>query len=137
MTETRRQRRMALAFERRGLTGKWGTWQRFDVPPGAVGGNGWTREVTEAWRNDLYVVLVRPFVDDNGANVTHLSIRTFSNLEPPWRDLQRIKNELCGSELTGVQVMPPTSELVDGADLYHMWVFATPLPFSIGRGRTS
>lgn len=43
-----------------------------------------------------------------------------------WRHLQRIKNELIGEEHEGVEVFPAESRLVDGANQYHMWVFADP-----------
>ena len=47
-----------------------------------------------------------------------------------WRDLQRIKNELCGTERQAVEIYPPESLLVDSANQYHLWVFDTfRLPF--------
>lgn len=103
------------------------------MPAGIPGGHGWCREINEAWANNLYAVLIRPFLDANGDEVVHLAIRTISNLEPPWRDMQRIKNEICGGESTAVSVMPPASELVDDADMYHMWVLSSRLPFSLRR----
>ena len=118
-----------------GLAGDWGPWRKTPVSTGIPGGSGWTREVREAWANNLYVVLIRPFRDENDSAVTHLAIRTASNLEPPWRDMQRIKNEICGAEATAVQVMPPTSELIDEADMYHMWVLAERLPFTLAYDR--
>src|SRR5436305_747972 len=42
-----------------------------------------------------------------------------------WRDLQRIKNELCGPECEGVELFPSESRLVDSANQYHMTVFST------------
>lgn len=133
----RRDRLAAKAMERKGLGGDWGVWRKTPVPTGIPGGNGWCREIREAWANNLYVVLIRPFVDETGNKVTHLAIRTASNLEPPWRDMQRIKNEIFGNEATAVQVMPPESELVDDADMYHMWVLGSMLPFTLSDRRTA
>ncbi|MDW9699067.1 hypothetical protein GOC88_16570 [Sinorhizobium medicae] len=127
----RQQRLAARALERRGLKGDWGDWRKTPLPTGIPGGSGWCKEVREAWANNIYVVLIRPFVDENGEEIIHLAIRTASNLEPPWRDMQRIKNEICGAEATAVQVMPPQSELIDEADMYHMWVLSSPLTFSL------
>ena len=84
-------------------------------------GRGWLREVRWAWANDLYAILCRPVHTEIG-DVIHCSIRTASNLEPPWRDKQRIKNELFGEDRVAVEVMPAASKLVDEADMYHMWV---------------
>ncbi|MBY5465240.1 DUF7694 domain-containing protein [Rhizobium leguminosarum] len=130
---TRQQRRAARAFERRGLKGDWGLWRITNLPDGIPGGNGWCKEVRHVQANNLYVVLVRPFVDEQGNKVIHLAIRTASQLEPPWRDMQRIKNEICGEDSTAVQVMPPAAELVDEADMYHMWVLSGRLPFTLAR----
>jgi hypothetical protein len=128
-------RRAARAMEFKGLNGNWGDWRRTPLPTGIPGGNGWTRQVREAWANNLYAVLIRPFADDEGNEVIHLAIRTTSQLEPPWRDMQRIKNEICGAESTAVQVMPPASELIDEADMYHMWVLSNRLPFTLAYDR--
>ncbi|WP_017993885.1 DUF7694 domain-containing protein [Rhizobium leguminosarum] len=130
---TRQQRRAARSFERRGLKGDWGLWRITDLPDGIPGGKGWNKEVRSVRANNLYVVLVRPFVDEQGNEVIHLAIRTASQLEPPWRDMQRIKNEICGEEATAIQVMPPASELIDEADMYHMWVLSGRLPFTLAR----
>lgn len=129
----RRDRRAARALEFRGLNGDWGGWRKTPLPNGIPDGHGWCREIREAWANNLYAVLIRPFADANGEEVIHLAIRTISQLEPPWRDMQRIKNEICGEESTAVSVMPPASELIDDADMYHMWVLSSRLPFSLAR----
>lgn len=129
----RQQRLAARAFERKGLKGDWGPWRITDLPDGIPGGNGWCKQVRQVRANNIYVVLIRPFLDEQGNVVTHMAIRTASQLEPPWRDMQRIKNDICGEESTAVQVMPPASELIDEADMYHMWVLSSRLPFSLAR----
>ncbi len=52
-----------------------------------------------------------------------LSIRR-QDREPirDWRDLQRIKNELCGPENEGVEIFPAESRLMDTSNQYHMFV---------------
>ena len=133
MTLNRQQQRHAQVLERKAWrTGEWGAWRFTELPSGIPGGTGWCREIRAVQANDLYVVLIRPMMTDWGI-VQHLAIRTASNLEPPWRDKQRIKNELCGPDHTAIEVMPPAGELVDQADMYHMWVMtpAFALPFSI------
>lgn len=135
----RQQRLAARSLERKGLKGVWGEWRKNPLPHGIPGSRpgSWPSEIREGWGNNLYAVLIRPLLDENGNGVIHLAIRTLSSLEPPWRDMQRIKNEICGAEATAVQVMPPESELVDEADMYHMWVLSSRLPFTLAYERTS
>lgn len=130
---TRIERRAAAAMERKAMeTGQWGEWEKFALPHGIPGTNGWCRQIRECYRNMLYAVLVRPVETPQG-QVLHCAIRTISHLEPPWRDKQRIKNELFGAERIAVEVMPKESNKVDEADMYHMWVLPAgmTLPFGL------
>lgn len=113
-------------------TGKWGPWHVMDTPTGAGAGTGWASEVRNVWRNALYVVLIRPFDGPGGEKMLHLAIRTPSSAEPPWRDLQRIKNEVCGEPRFAVQIHPAQDRLVDEADMYHLWVY--PAGYEAGFG---
>jgi len=57
-----------------------------------------------------------------------------------WSELQRIKNELVGPEHQGVEIYPPESQLQDGENSYHLWVFKdadTRLPFGLPWARSS
>jgi hypothetical protein len=131
---TRDQRRLAVKLERAAWrSGDRGPWEHFDLP-GGLPGRGWCLEVRRASRNRLYAVLIRPVATDWG-EVRHLAVRTASSLEPPWRDKQRIKDELFGEAATAVEVMPPRGELIDAADMYHVWVLPDGfrLPFTIGK----
>jgi len=128
----RQQRQHTKALERRAFTtGKWGEWRCDHLPDGAPG-NGWLRDIRRVYANDLYAVLERPMMTAWGY-VVHLAIRTASNLEPPWRDKQRIKDELFGPFYTAVEVMPPADEVIDQADMYHLWILPCEmsLPFSL------
>lgn len=130
---TRQQRLHAKALERKAVaTGNWGEWRHSNVPFGIPGGTGWCRDIRRVAANDLYAVLIRPVPTAWGV-VHHLAIRTASHLEPPWRDKQRIKDELFDQESTAVEVMPPRDEVIDQADMYHIWVMPAgfSLPFSI------
>ena len=56
-----------------------------------------------------------------------------------WSELQRIKNELVGSEHQGVEFYPPESLLQDGENSYHLWVFKKAdvrLPFGLPWARS-
>jgi len=54
-----------------------------------------------------------------------------------WRHFQAIKNEVAGPEREAIEIFPPESELVDGANEYHLWVLPegqwSPLGLAQGR----
>ena len=134
ITGSRNQRRLAVARERKEIvTGKWEPFERIELPHGIAPGGGWIGQIRYAFRNDLYAVLCRP-VSTRAGEVVHCAIRTASNLEPPWRDKQRIKNECFGADRVAVEVMPSESNLVDAADMYHMWVMPQGFTFDFGLG---
>jgi hypothetical protein len=54
----------------------------------------------------------------------HLSIKVHDKQAwHDWRDLQRIKNEICGDETEAIELYPAESRLVDTANQYHLFVF--------------
>jgi hypothetical protein len=84
------------------------------------------------WKNDVYQVAVRVY--SNG-NLRHLSIKRIDR-EPihDWRDLQHIKNELCGEDSEAVEIYPAEARRVDTANQYHLWCFPRSyrIPFGFG-----
>lgn len=85
------------------------------------------------WVNSIYqvtrTVIGRDAVGEEEA--VHLSIkRRAGGAIHDWRDLQLIKNELCGTEWGAIEIYPPESKLVDLADQFHLFAFrALDLPF--------
>ena len=76
-------------------------------------------------------VYVRDAVPPFGP-IAHLSIKTHDRAaRHDWRDLQRIKNEICGPECDAVEIYPAESKLVDTSNQYHLFVFGEGyrLPF--------
>lgn len=68
--------------------------------------------------------------------ITHLLIRRHDQGKGlPWAHKQRIKNELVGEDRTAVEVFPSAKNLIDDADVYHLWVLPPDfdLPFGIHR----
>ena len=49
-----------------------------------------------------------------------------------WRDLQRIKNEICGPEREAFEIYPAESRMNDTANQYHMWVLAPGMLMPVG-----
>ena len=124
----RSQRRMLLDAERkRRKSGQWPAWEKIDLPAGIPGGGGWTRDIRSAMKNAVFSVLIRPVP----GGVTHLAITSLSEERPTWWEAMRIKNEICGDGATAVEVYPAMSDVVDGANMYHLWVLPEPLPFGL------
>jgi hypothetical protein len=126
----RRDRRIALEMEaRRRKTGNWPAWERVEFPAGTIGPIGWTAAIRGGFRNEVFMVYVRPL--DRPPGVTHLAVSSLSGIRPTWPEMMRIKNELCGEAFTGIEVYPPAAEVVDEAPMYHLWVNEKPLPFGL------
>ncbi len=103
-----------------------------------------TAEASEVWKNDQYQVHVIPWeplrINDRLVPVIQLSIRRLDRAPSrDWRDFQRIKNQLLGPEIEGIELYPAESRLVDSANQFHMFCVVDPLfrfPFGYDAGRT-
>jgi hypothetical protein len=122
----RHERRKLIATEERlRKAGAWGAWEKLTLSrPADFGHVGVFRTVH---RNRVFAVLDR--MDFSGAR--HLGISSLSGTRPTWPEAQRIKNELAGEHMTAIEVYPPQAEVVDQANMYHLWVVPGPLPFSL------
>lgn len=68
--------------------------------------------------------------------VDHLMVRRHDDKPlQSWSDMQKIKNQCCpeGRQRIGVQVFPKEEELIDQANMYHIWVYpkSFDLPFNL------
>ena len=114
----RNERRFLLRREERARrSGEWGEWETLSFPRGSAG-RSWAAEFTTAHRNVVFSVLDRVLA--NG--VRHLAVSSLSGIRPTWPEMQRIKNELAGPTSTAVEVYPPDSQVMDEADMFHIWV---------------
>lgn len=90
-----------------------------------------------AYENNRYTVYWHETADprpDGAGRVVRLScLRRDGAPLHDWADLQRVKDEILGPEARAVEVYPPRSELVDDANLYHLWAWPTgvPCPFDL------
>lgn len=126
-------REALLSRERRWRrAGDWGTWERLENPHRLR--PGWLGEVDHVRRNMVFAVLVRDV-----RFAVHLAVSSLTGDRPTWHEMQRIKSELAGPDATGIEVYPPESEIVDQADMFHIWIVSA-LPFSLfderHKGRT-
>lgn len=86
------------------------------------------------YRNSRYTVIARE-VPFGGEEVTHLSIRRNDRLAVhDWRDLQRLKNELCGPTREAFEIYPSEHRLVDTSNQYHLYVLPPDKLIPIGFG---
>lgn len=108
-------------------TGAWGPWETKGMMPGSVGYDGWLADITRAYRNRCFSVLERRAE----AGVVHLAVSSLTGVRPTWQEMQRIKNELAGTDATAIEVYPPQSQVVDAAPMFHIWVLRGQLPFGL------
>lgn len=125
MVPAKDRRALLEAERRRRSTGKWGEWERIENPH--LLAPGWLGDVDHVRRNRVFSVLVRPL-----DCAVHLAVTSLSGVRPTWWEMQRIKNEIAGPGATAVEVYPPQDEVVDDADMFHIWVI-NALPFSLAR----
>ena len=114
-------------------TGRWPEWRWRPTPGGVPGATGWAREVTRVAENGVFAVLIRD-LDTAWGPIQHAMITTaVPPNQPTWAEKQRIKDSLFGRERTAIEVFPPRSQLVDGADAYHLWLLPAgfALPFTL------
>lgn len=111
--------------------GRTGVWQRKPSPLELKQGHGWFGEMDRCWINDKYCVMARTITTEWG-KVDHACIRNYSSTDIPWREKYKIKNELWGKDYTAVEVFPEEDQLVDDANMYHLWIFKDyKLPFTL------
>lgn len=128
-----------------------GKWQRVPVPISATGGNSWERQINTIWKARVgkkgFLVQQRKFLSKNFSEMRHHIIKKFDNEKLRREGFMAMKNseEPTYSEklwvLTSIgkwrkialEVYPTESNVIDGANLYHMWEMENEesLPFSI------
>ncbi len=109
-------------------SGSWGPWDRIPLPQGQLG-SGWASACHACHRNRVFAVLER----QDAVGVVHLAVSSLSGIRPSWHEMQRIKNEIAGEDATAIEVYPPQDQVVDEADMFHIWVLRGKLPFGLHR----
>ena len=92
--------------------------------------------MTRAFKNNRYVVMVADnTLMTDGSYATKIMVQRHDDSPIPnhWKELQSIKNELFGKEVTAIEYFPAESELADVSNIY--WMFIIPniiKPYSLG-----
>ncbi|OTO02216.1 DUF7694 domain-containing protein [Enterococcus sp. 5B3_DIV0040] len=108
-------------------------WRQGPSPKSTNSCHGWVAEMDRGLTDGQYAVLVRTVETEPYGPVLHAAIRNRENTEISWCEKQRIKNELFGEEREAIECFPKESELIDEANMYHLWVFppGIGLPFGL------
>lgn len=121
---------MARAWQLEQYDGAQPPWTPFQEADGVYTGGmpqSVIDELTSAQKvyvNSRFVVCVQTGVGSNRCRTWWLSIReTDRTTRHDWRDLQQIKNELCGPECEAIEIYPAESHLCDCANQFHLWVW--------------
>jgi hypothetical protein len=133
----RNQRRAGVAFAR-ATRDEWHPFELVDdIDPRRLAMHiARTGDLRACYRNNVFSVQVFARATEQG-EALHLAVRRHDGAEVRgWSDLQRIKNELVDPARTAVELYPPEAEVMDQANMRHIFVLpeGTPAPFSI-RGR--
>jgi len=81
--------------------------------------------MTRAFKNTRYMVMVF----DNRKVSTGFAIQVLiqKHDDTPilnhWSEIQKIKNEIFGNEITAIEYFPPESKLVNQYNIYWIWIF--------------
>lgn len=98
----------------------------YGVPPHEAVRNYDHVAALETWKNDEYQVSIdkAPKHGFGPMTIWHLSIKRIDRETlHDWRDLQAIKNALCGDEAEAIELYPAQSRVVDTSNQYHLFVF--------------
>lgn len=87
--------------------------------------------MTRAFKNNRYVVMI----DDHcrmtfGPNATKVMIQRHDDKPIPnhWSEIQKIKNEIFGTDKVAIEYFPAEERLVDLHNIYWIFLFDYPIP---------
>lgn len=108
-------------------------WVEHPSPKQLNYGTGWVRQLERTYRKGNDFVVMTRTVDTEWGEVTHATISTPNGRDITWAEKQSIKNEIFGNETQAIEIFPKESELVDEADMYHIWILpeSMKLPLSL------
>jgi len=89
----------------------------------------WFSQMSKCWTNDTYFVGSRYIAE---YKVEHIAICRKDGNIVTWSEKQKIKDELFGKDRTAIEIYPPSNELIDDGNVYHLWVYKRgyKFPFS-------
>ncbi len=81
--------------------------------------------MTRAYRNNRYTVMVYDNSQTTHGPAIQVLIQNHTNtpIVNHWREIQRIKNEIFGSEVMAIEYFPAETNLIDQHNIYWIWIF--------------
>lgn len=125
--------RKAKRRKKRNLDPPWRPLERMVIDPNVQNEIAEETGVRNAYANDQYQVLMRTVPGGDLGEIVHLVVRRIDlKTITSWDDLQRIKNELCGPELEGFELLPAESRRMNQANQTHLWVLKNGSALPVG-----
>ena len=127
---------MSRRRRNRGARLRPGTWKWVELAPPTERGGSWADTPLRCWGNAWYqvVLYVRPPDPPEMPIATaQLSLKRWDREQIfEWRDLQRIKDDILGTDVEAVQLFPASARIVDTANQYHLWALPAGMAYPIG-----
>ena len=89
------------------------------------------KEISKAYVGKKHSVQVSYLEHRTFGQITHLWLRRHDSTPMGWTEMQRIKNEILGENILAIQVFPPQKNVVDAANVYHLWCFPDGTEFEV------
>lgn len=89
--------------------------------------------MTRAFRNTRYTVMVYDNSPTSKGGAIRVMIQKHDDtpIMNHWSEIQKIKNEVFGEDVTAVEYYPSKEELIDDRNIYWIWIFpenVLPIP---------
>lgn len=105
-------------------------WPREEWPDGPMRAS---KSLLSVYRSRTYLVQVfneaAPVLVRLSVNRTAITPKGGWQQDIPWEDLQRLKREAGYGEFDAVEVYPSDRDVVNVANMRHLWIMAQPLAF--------
>lgn len=133
MNAPKMNRATRRAAERKAAKGMLANWTPLVHRPGVSQRDDCPRGCRAAWSNDNLIALVYDLKRTPIGDAIPIGVRRVDGkaVRPTFYDMQRVKDQLAGTDAVAVEVYPPAADLVDAANLYWMLVLpgVTSFPF--------
>lgn len=132
----RAQRRASKANGRKMMKQGWTAFEDWTLKATLTPTISWSKRpagLEKFYQNSLYSVQLHRKSSEWGEIVLLMVRRNDEAPVRSWPDMQRIKNEIVGPERVAVEVYPDQADVVDQANMYHLWVLPKgfKLPFGL------
>jgi len=89
--------------------------------------------MTRSFKNNRYIVMIYDNAKTTKGEAIQVLIQKIDNtpILNHWFEIQKIKNEIFGEEVTAVEYFPAESQLVDKHNIYWIWIYpdgVLPIP---------